>query len=46
MYIPGGAYFFTVVTFDRIPIFINPQSIELLLAAGTGMENVGWVDGP
>jgi putative transposase len=28
--IPGGTYFFTVVTFNRMPIFINPQVRALL----------------
>lgn len=26
----GGTYFFTVVTNERIPLFSNPQNIELL----------------
>lgn len=28
--IPGGTYFFTIVTHDRNPIFSSPQSVELL----------------
>jgi len=33
VYIPGGVYFFTVVTFERIPIFINEDRIEVLRQA-------------
>ena len=29
LYIPGGVYFFTVVTFERKPIFNNPRACEL-----------------
>ena len=29
-YIPGGIYFFTVVTIDRAPIFINEDRVEVL----------------
>jgi putative transposase len=29
LYIPGGVYFFTVVTFERTPIFKNPIACEL-----------------
>lgn len=32
-YIPGGIYFFTVVTFDRAPIFINEGRVEVLRQA-------------
>ncbi len=28
--IPGGSYFFTIVTFDRMPIFNNPHARTLL----------------
>jgi putative transposase len=35
-YIPGGVYFFTIVTFDRKPILIQPAARELLHTA--------WVD--
>ncbi len=30
MFIPGGSYFFTVVTYERQPIFENPRAIQLL----------------
>lgn len=30
VYLPGGTYFFTVVSYSRQPIFANPQAIELL----------------
>jgi len=33
LYIPGGIYFFTVVSFHRKPIFLEPQTHELLKAA-------------
>jgi putative transposase len=29
-YIPGGVYFFTVVTFERKPIFADHAACELL----------------
>ena len=29
-YFPGGSYFFTVVTQDRVPIFREPSSVRLL----------------
>jgi putative transposase len=32
-HIPGGVYFFTVVTHDRTPIFINEGRVEILRAA-------------
>lgn len=32
-YIPGGIYFFTVVTLDRVPIFINEERVEVLRQA-------------
>jgi putative transposase len=32
-YIPGGSYFFTVVTLDRAPIFINEERVEILRQA-------------
>ena len=30
IFIPGGMYFFTVVTYNRQPIFIAPAAVELL----------------
>ena len=30
LYVPGGTYFFTVVTGDRVPIFRDPRAIALL----------------
>lgn len=30
MFIPGGTYFFTVVTYQRQPVFENPQAVQLL----------------
>jgi putative transposase len=30
LFIPGGTYFFTVVTFERRPIFSDPQAVEVL----------------
>jgi putative transposase len=30
LYIPGGTYFFTVVTYHRQPIFVNDARVELL----------------
>ena len=32
-YLPGGSYFFTVVTLDRTPVFINESRIEALRQA-------------
>jgi len=32
-YIPGGSYFFTVVTLDRNPIFNNEECVEVLRQA-------------
>lgn len=32
-YLPGGIYFFTVVTFNRVPIFIDENRIEALRQA-------------
>ena len=33
IFIPGGVYFFTVVTFRRRPIFADKENVELLRAA-------------
>jgi putative transposase len=33
VYIPGGTYFFTLVTFQRKPIFSNPEAINILRKA-------------
>jgi putative transposase len=33
LYIPGGTYFYTVVTFNRKPIFLEPKTRALLKAA-------------
>ncbi len=33
VYIPGGTYFFTVVTLDRVPVFINEDRVEALRQA-------------
>jgi putative transposase len=30
VHMPGGTYFFTVVTFDRQPLFADPANVELL----------------
>ena len=30
MYVPGGTYFFTIVTYQRQPIFANPDNIFFL----------------
>ncbi len=32
-FLPGGTYFFTLVTFERRPIFANEQAIQLLRQA-------------
>ena len=32
-YLPGGIYFFTVVTFNRVPIFTNEDRVEVLRQA-------------
>src|SRR5689334_5724596 len=32
-YVPGGTYFFTVVTADRLPIFGDPQAADRLGSA-------------
>lgn len=32
-YLPGGIYFFTVVTLNRVPVFINEQRAEILRQA-------------
>jgi putative transposase len=29
-YIPGGSYFFTLVTYQRRPVFSTPESVDLL----------------
>ncbi len=31
--VPGGTYFFTIVTYQRQPIFANPENISLLRKA-------------
>lgn len=36
-FVPGGTYFFTVVTFDRRPIFCSPSAVALL---GTVLREV------
>ncbi|WP_052055627.1 transposase [Myxosarcina sp. GI1] len=33
LYIPGGTYFFTIVTYCRRPLFKDPQNIEILRMA-------------
>ena len=33
VYLPGGTYFFTVVTLDRVPVFINEDRVEALRKA-------------
>lgn len=33
VYIPGATYFFTVVTYQRRPIFASPASVDLLRQA-------------
>ncbi len=33
VYLPGGTYFFTVVTLDRVPVFINEDRVEALRQA-------------
>ena len=33
VYLPGGVYFFTVVTLNRVPIFINEDRVEALRQA-------------
>lgn len=33
VFIPGGVYFFTVVTHDRAPLFATPERVERLRAA-------------
>lgn len=33
MYVPGGTYFFTIVPYQRQPIFNNPYNISLLRKA-------------
>lgn len=32
-YFPGGIYFFTVVTFNRVPVFTNEDRVEVLRQA-------------
>ncbi|KAA6182398.1 transposase [Thiohalocapsa marina] len=32
-FIPGGCYFFTVVTFDRLPVFRDSMNVDLLREA-------------
>jgi putative transposase len=34
-YIPGGTYFFTLVTYQRNPLFSEPENVSLLRAAIT-----------
>lgn len=33
IFIPGGSYFFTVVTYQRRPVFALPENVELLRTA-------------
>lgn len=33
LYVPGGTYFFTLVTYNRRQIFANPEAVELLREA-------------
>jgi putative transposase len=35
----GGTYFFTVVTFDRLPILTSPESINIFRAAWKDVNN-------
>jgi putative transposase len=35
----GGTYFFTVVTFDRLPILTSPESISIFRAAWKDVNN-------
>ena len=38
MYVPGGTYFFTIVTYQRQPIFADPENISLLRKAITTIK--------
>ncbi len=33
LYVPGGTYFFTLVTYHRLPIFKSPESVDLFYDA-------------
>ena len=33
LYIPGGTYFFTIVTYCRRPLFKDPRNVDLLRSA-------------
>jgi putative transposase len=33
VFVPGGTYFFTLVTYKRRPIFVTPQAVETLRSA-------------
>jgi putative transposase len=37
-FIEGGSYFFTVVTFNRLPILTNPTARKLLRAAWLNVQ--------
>jgi REP element-mobilizing transposase RayT len=39
VYMPGGTYFFTIVTFDRQPLFADPANIDLLRHAIHAVHN-------
>lgn len=39
LYIPGGTYFFTIVTYCRRPLFKDPHNIELLREAIAKVKN-------
>jgi putative transposase len=38
IYIPGGTYFFTLVTYDRLPILVTPEARDILRTAWNNVQ--------
>jgi putative transposase len=43
MYVPGGTYFFTLVTYQRKPLFSMPENIILLRQATRQIKSANVV---
>lgn len=38
-FVPGGTFFFTLVAFDRIPLFADPANVARLRAAAQTVQS-------
>ena len=38
IYTPGGTYFFTLVTYNRLPILVTPEARDILRAAWKNVQ--------